>query len=188
MIPCVKARRSWGSTGNFLHGPLDKCPAEQQVPSHPKHILDDCDHTGWGVPGVFPLFQSYRHQGLLQSMARRVRNRSGANCHTKGSALQKPRVTFGPWQGKPEPYNKLPSCHFHIQMAVTKQGNMMCLGLFEMTKPHWWIKLIPSCLNPNSSRVHYSSLWLSKELDFSFRCLILLKDLRNAQGHKLFFS
>lgn len=170
MTPCVEATSSWWSTGNFIHGLLDKGPTGQQVPPQHKSILDDCDHTGWGVPGVFPLFQSYRHQGLLQSVALCAKEKQQW-CKRPAqkaalSPLQKPKATFGPWEDKPEPWNKLPSSHFHIQMAVMKQGNMVCLSLSEMTKPHWWIMLIPSCLNPSSSWVHYSSLWLSKDLDF----------------------
>lgn len=67
------------------------------------------------------------------------------------------KVMCGPWEDKPEPLNKIPSSHFHIQMVVMKQGNMMCLSLSAKTKPCCWSMLIPSCLNPNSSWVHYSS-------------------------------
>ena len=48
----------------------------------------------------------------------------------------------------------------------TRRHEVCAWVLSQMTKPCWWITLIPSCLDPKSSWVHYSSLWLSKELDF----------------------
>lgn len=171
-------------------GLLDKCPTEQQFHPSTKAI--------WMI--VITLGKAFlEYSPLSELLAPRPVAVHGTVCRretgvvqapsTKGSAQPsaKPKVTCGPWEDKPEPWNKLPSSQFPIQMAVMKQGNMMCLSLSAMMKPCWWIMLIPSCQNPNSSWVHYSSLALQRAR-FSFRCLILLKDLRNAQGHKLFFS
>lgn len=169
VTPCVKATRSWGSTGNFIHGLLDECPAEQQVPAQHKSVLDGCGHTAEVFLGCFPSCRAPGPKACCSLWCCVSEgSRSGASPQHKGcpqpSALcRRGRVAHG---RQPEPQNQLPSSHFHIQMAVMKQGNMMCLSVSERTKPHWWRMLIPSCLSPNSSWVHYSSLWLSKEPDF----------------------
>lgn len=145
--------------------------------------------------GVFPLFQSYRYQGLLQSMAMFIRKKQEfcklAAEKASRSPLQKPEVMYCPWEDKPEPWNMLLSSPIFTSRWPLRNKERDMKYVPEPVSDDK--TMLVDHANPFMSgpQVLLGALLIPMALQrtrFSFRCLILLKDLRRAQRHKLFFS
>lgn len=173
MTPCMNATRSWGSTGCFLCC-LTAWQMSSRAPLQHKNILGDCEIISGNVLlECLPSSRATCTKGFC-CLQQRVPERkwSGANSQQKrhpAALCESQGWCYCPWEDKPEPWNTLPS--FPIFTSRWPLWNeetwSMCLSLSQMTKSCWWTMLIPSCLDPKSSWVHYSSLWLSKELQMS---------------------